>query len=222
MVGDVVEQIKYYENGNIALVDGYKFRKDKKTGYYLSSKFINNKRKRLHIYMWEKYNGNVPKGYQVHHIDRNKGNNDIENLKLLSIKEHLSLHASEQDIEMLRNRIKEASSKANEWHKSETGKQWHKKHYQEMKDKLNNKIQLQCLYCGKDFISKNTGKNKFCSNNCKSQYRKQGKVDNVFRICLYCGKEFEVNKYAKRKYCSSKCSYKAVPRGGWSHINKKN
>jgi hypothetical protein len=62
--------------------DGYIFTRDKKSGYYLSAKPIHNdKRIMLHRYVWIKYNGEIPKGYSVHHIDENKENNDIMNLK---------------------------------------------------------------------------------------------------------------------------------------------
>ena len=43
-----------YKDG-YAYVDGYKFRKDSKTGYYLSSKKIDGRRPRLHVYVWEKH-----------------------------------------------------------------------------------------------------------------------------------------------------------------------
>lgn len=47
--------VEYLENGDLALYNGYKFRKDKRTGYYLSSRIINGKRRRLHVYIY----GNV-------------------------------------------------------------------------------------------------------------------------------------------------------------------
>jgi hypothetical protein len=34
----------------------------------------------------------IPKGYGVHHIDKNKKNNDIKNLKVVSWEEHMKLH----------------------------------------------------------------------------------------------------------------------------------
>ena len=48
--------------------------------------------KTLHRLIWEKHNGGIPKGYQVHHIDGNKLNNDISNLQLLSAEEHTTFH----------------------------------------------------------------------------------------------------------------------------------
>lgn len=40
--------IKYYDDKNVAIVDDYVFNRDKKTGYYLSSRKIGDKKKRLH------------------------------------------------------------------------------------------------------------------------------------------------------------------------------
>jgi len=52
------------------------------------------KRGKEHILIWRKANGciPIPKGYAIHHIDLNKTNNNIHNLKLLSISEHRKLH----------------------------------------------------------------------------------------------------------------------------------
>jgi len=73
--------------------DGMRFR-IANTGYYLHDKWDNYKRTKilLHRYIWEKNNGNIPEGYVVHHIDENKLNNDISNLKLMTISEHHSYH----------------------------------------------------------------------------------------------------------------------------------
>lgn len=50
----------------------------------------------LHQDVWESVNGLVPSGYVIHHIDHNKENNSIENLILLTQKEHSRLHAAER------------------------------------------------------------------------------------------------------------------------------
>lgn len=46
-----------------------------------------------HVLVWERYFGPVPKGYQIHHIDGNKQNNDIKNLQLVTSLEHKRIHA---------------------------------------------------------------------------------------------------------------------------------
>lgn len=73
--------------------DGKKFTRDDKTGYYLcSTGDENNVRKRMHVYVWEYFNGPISKGYHIHHIDGDKSNNDIQNLQMLSATEHERLH----------------------------------------------------------------------------------------------------------------------------------
>jgi len=52
--------------------------------------------------IWESANGKIPKdefgrSYEIHHVDGNHGNNDISNLKLVTIKEHYDLHFNQGD-----------------------------------------------------------------------------------------------------------------------------
>jgi hypothetical protein len=199
--------------------NGYKFTKDKKTGYYLSSKKINGSRKRLHVYVWEYHNGSVPKGCHVHHKDTDKDNNKIENLILITNKKHSELHAKLNVLnnhdKIVENLANKALPKAVEWHKSDEGREWHKEQYERVKDKFHaNKI-YECLNCGKSFTTQ-IGNNKFCSNSCKSSWRRKSGVDNEERICICCGQTFTTNKYSKAKTCSRKCT--AVYR----HKNSKN
>ena len=56
-----------------------------------------------------------------------------------------------------------------------------------------------CENCGKDYYSICNGRNKFCSNKCKSAYRRKIGVDNIEKKCIKCGEKFEVYKYSKRK-----------------------
>lgn len=75
-------------NGNT--FEGFGIWYDKK-GYPLI--WINNKAIKLHVYIWERINGEKPKGYDLHHIDFDKGNYKYENLELLSYSDHRKLHA---------------------------------------------------------------------------------------------------------------------------------
>jgi len=202
-----------------AFVDGYKFKRDLKTGYYLSSNKIGKSRKRLHVYIWEKYNGTIPKGYQVHHIDKDKDNNNIDNLRLLEKKEHMLLHGrtmSEERKKELRRILNiKARPLAGEWHKSDEGRAWHSKHAKEQSEKTEPKKYI-CDYCGNLFETKKAykaGTNKFCSNKCKSAFRRKSGSDNVIKICEGCGKEFYANKYQKTKYCESCKRERGYPRG---------
>lgn len=191
--------------------DGRKFTRDEKTGYYLcSTKDSTGSRKRMHVYVWEHYNGLVPNGYHIHHIDGDKSNNTIENLQLLSATEHEKLHGemlTDEQIECARKNMMKASAASIEWHKSQSGHEWHKKQYEKTKDKLYQKKEFTCLVCGKKFESSQI-KSKFCGNNCKSKYRRMKGVDNITVQCIICGKNFIKNKYSKTKTCSRKCSSK--------------
>lgn len=184
---------------------GKMFTRDEKTGYYLcSTKSQDGIRKRMHVYVWEFYNGPVPLGCHVHHIDEDKGNNDISNLELLPEFDHLSLHGKEraenEREKVIHNLNCKARPKASEWHGSENGREWHREHYEAMKEKLYVSRQYHCEYCGKAFTSTKAG-SRFCSNNCKAAWRRKSGIDDVVKICADCGGEYIANKYAKTRYC---------------------
>ncbi len=63
-----------------------------KDGYYRST--IDRKRHvSLHRYKWEKEIGDIPAGYDIHHRDGNKLNNEISNLECLPKSEHTKLYS---------------------------------------------------------------------------------------------------------------------------------
>lgn len=53
---------------------------------------VGNKFMEEHLVVWEKHHGKKPKGYDLHHINFNKLDNRIENLRILKHGEHSSLH----------------------------------------------------------------------------------------------------------------------------------
>lgn len=115
-------------NAKVFYFNNLKFVKDDSNGYYRNSKTGD----RLHRVVWTFYNGAIPKGYQVHHLDQNKNNNNIDNLMLLSAKEHMALHGimqTEQERQKKRDALdNNARPLAIIWHGSETGRAWHKLH----------------------------------------------------------------------------------------------
>lgn len=54
--------------------------------------FLNGQSVHVHRLQWIKYHGEIPKGCVVHHKDGNKLNWSIENLELLSRKDHILQH----------------------------------------------------------------------------------------------------------------------------------
>lgn len=209
-----------YKDG-YAYVDEYKFRRDKDTGYYLSTRNIGSSRKRLHVYMWEKYNGDIPKGYEIHHKDENKDNNEIENLMCMTRKEHLKWHAvniSDEQLKKARKNLEIAREKAKEWHKSDEGRAWHREQANK-RFKNHRAFSLNCVVCGSEYTSKKKW-SKFCSRRCAAQYRRDSGKDDVKRICVICNDEFMANKYSTRKTCSKPCLSKLLSENNWKRKSR--
>lgn len=79
-----------------------------------------------------------------------------------------------------------------------------------MKEKLYVQKNKICTYCGKEHLSVRDNENSFCSNNCKSAYRRKMKYDFIETICELCKEIFTYNKYNSRpKFCSQQCRSKA-------------
>ena len=70
------------------VIDGITFYYDKNNGYMFN---FTKKKLYLHRYIWQKHNGEIPKGFDVHHKDGNKLNNDIDNLDCISRSEHTKM-----------------------------------------------------------------------------------------------------------------------------------
>ena len=178
--------------------DGLKFCRDDKTGYYLNSTI----RKRLHRYVWEKEVGSIPKGCHIHHLNGNKADNRIENLAILTASGHERMHGQEiERKERSRENIKKAVKAAPAWHRSKEGLAWHSKQAKGRKQPRQEKI---CVICGRTFMGTKT--QSFCSNACKSKYRRVNGLDDVDQVCLICGKTFRCSRFSKQKYCSKECA----------------
>lgn len=179
---------------------GRKFYLDKKTGYWISTDYP---RVRAHAWVWINQKGEIPKGMQIHHIDENKSNNNIDNLMIISASDHMKLHMTKERIDLARKWVDIIRPMTKEWHASKEGRQWHKEHGKKCWDKREYK-NLSCNQCKKSFSTK-TYHQTFCSNACKSAWRRAKGYDDIEVGCLYCGNKFKRNKYAKRRFCSRKC-----------------
>lgn len=200
-------EVSYVDGGRTAVFNGRTYRLDKRTGYYLASRDMDGRRKRLHIAVWEYHNGAVPEGHHIHHVDHDKTNNEISNLQCMTIHEHLSHHANtmteEQKQRKRQNLINKAIPKASEWHRSEEGREWHREHGKKCWEGVK-PTEYECTNCGATFESRNRysdKSNRFCSNSCKTAYRRKMGYDNIEITCEVCGSTFTANKYAKRTKC---------------------
>lgn len=180
---------------------GKKFYLDTKKGYWISTTCP---RIRAHVFVWKYHNGEVPKGFHVHHLNENKSDNRIENLQLMSKSEHISLHMStDQKKSQSTEQANKVRHLTKEWHASAEGLEWHRIHgiktWQERKS-----FSGTCKVCSKQFETKTFHQN-FCSNACKSMWRRSQKIDYIEKKCPVCNKEYFTNKYSRSKTCGRKC-----------------
>lgn len=137
---------------------------------YPNERYFSRGRKRLHRVVWEYHNGEIPKDYQVHHINGDPYDNRIENLALV----HKTLHQRFTGKQRHKNNpewSKEFYTKgieaSKEWHRSEEGREWHKKHGK--KTWINREYKtLKCQVCGKEYKTRTAGVSKYCHANCKA------------------------------------------------------
>lgn len=130
--------------------DGLYFKEDYR-GYFRC--WTKHKGLALHRYVWERVNGKIPEGYQIHHIDKNKKNNHISNLELLTAKEHSKKHIDDFN----RNKKKNMPSL-----------EWRKQNYQNTKHLMHKIFEKECLFCGSSFSARKYAK--YCSKSCNNKY----------------------------------------------------
>jgi hypothetical protein len=195
------------------VISGLRFCRDEETGYYRNG----THQKLAHRYAWEQCCGAIPEGFHVHHIDRDRGNNDISNLLCLSAEDHKQLHIDED--ETFQRRAQRAAwfkrrvmPKAKDWHRTEEGRAWHRQHVRNSLAKAWEPVDLNCSVCGARFQAIPRAGSRFCTNKCRAKYRRDSGLDNEVRSCVHCGKDFTCNRFKKTRYCGPTCANRAEPR----------
>jgi hypothetical protein len=145
---------------------------------YKGEKYFSRGRKRMHTEVWKKSNGDIPKGYHIHHIDGNTHNNDISNLNLVSANLHLKFEGKKrvkENQEWFKEFHSKGIEKAKEWHKSEEGKKWHSEHGKRMW--VNRPYhKKECEECGKEYETRHNGVSKYCHQNCKAKANRRKRI----------------------------------------------
>ena len=169
--------------------------------------------KYLHRWVWEQCYGEIPQGFEIHHKDEDTSNNSIDNLECVSKEQHNQLHSSKSwsDRDAMFVHLEKIRPLSKSWHSSQDGLAHHKE-IGALAYKSHIPVDRKCDNCGVDFKSKQIGNiDRFCSNKCKSAWRRLSGVDNVDKPCIVCGNVFTSNKYSKTQTCSRKCG--AISRG---------
>ena len=160
--------------------------------------------KKLHREVWKFFNGSIPKGYAIHHRDFNAGNNQLENLQLVTKKQHQQIHVPKgwQIPKPFKTFVCDWCGK--EYQAQDNGRN----HFCSTKccdaSNYNKKVEKTCPVCGKKFFTRKHNGARTCSRLCATKIRKPAEVVSV---CVFCGKEFKATR--KAKYCSNECCKKA-------------
>lgn len=94
----MIKSIKGYDNVYTIDTNGNIYRNNKKMspvnngiGYYQIKLRCQKKRYAVYVHrlVWETFNGKVPEGYEINHIDHNKANNSLANLELVTHSDNL-------------------------------------------------------------------------------------------------------------------------------------
>ena len=165
----------------------------------------------LHVDVWKYVNGrDVPEGCEIHHRDFDPLNNHHDNLVCLTVAEHKEAHREQQSERMRQpwalEHLERIRPLAAPWHSSPEGLEWHRQHAAEIGFGRPVPRDCACDQCGKPFTAYDvSGHARFCSNNCKSAWRRASGVDDIDRDCAACGGPFRVNRYSKVRCCSRPC-----------------
>lgn len=133
--------------------------------------------KYLHRDVWAAAFGPIPDGCHIHHRDGNSVNNCLSNLECLPAADHLSaewkLHAGQRKHHF----TAAARGKASEWHRSEVGRAWHRRHARRTKSWTKwKRVEKPCHNCGElvEMLERAGNAQKYCSETCKAlAYRKR-------------------------------------------------
>lgn len=155
-----------------------------KSGHYTANYFA------IHRTIWNYYNGDPPKGYEIHHIDENPANNEISNLQLLTRSEHQRIHRHGKAIP---NNVEEYYVCSN------CGRGFKSKKLANLKycsakckreaEKRNGKDYKEsrhCIICGQEFFCRRDKPTKTCSNHCNvilgNRTRKRNRLEKLQQI----------------------------------------
>lgn len=144
---------------------------------------INGKSVLEHRYIWEQYNGPIPKRMLIHHINGIKCDNRIENLQLVNLDEHFKIHYNYKKINgewwkpcTICGELKPITDYYKTSNREGAGVRAACKKCSYEYDKSrweNNEIRIKIQQTNKEYYEKN----KITHNNATKEYYEKNKVD---------------------------------------------
>lgn len=156
--------------------NGLTYYKDERTGRYFS-------RMSLSRVVWTYFNGEIPEGYEIHHVDENKSNDDITNLQMMTKSEHWKIHGKNFGKVKTKKTAKFICiACGKEYESTNTGNnRYCSKKCRESYRRNMYQATFTCIFCGKEFSAYKYSKSrvrKFCSQKCAHEYAKTRKSSN--------------------------------------------
>ncbi|MBR4384122.1 MAG: HNH endonuclease [Selenomonadaceae bacterium] len=186
--------------------DGITYKKDS-SGHYRKNFSIQQS-------VWRYYNGDIPEGYDIHHIDENKDENNITNFQLLTRAEHSKTHRENFQMPPRKAETFQCEICGRYFESVSCGRnRYCSVHCRNIavKNAEHYKETRTCVVCGKPFSISKFSDTTCCSYSCAQKlgwaHRKENQPPKK-RVCAYCGKEFETYS-ARAKYCSRLCKNRA-------------
>lgn len=170
------------------------------TNYYINKSGHYTSPKSLHRDIWAYYHGEIPQNYVIHHIDHNPNNNNIKNLQLLTLNEHIHIHKAniypEKICPVCGKTFK--SNRNNPIYCSRSCVNIHM---------TTDNPPKKCIICGKTFIPPKHHKDtQTCSPSCSAKSAWLLKKANAKEyICEVCGNHFLSSATPPPRFCSKKC-----------------
>ena len=164
----------------------------------------------IHREVWKYYFGEIPEGYEIHHVDDDKSNNKPENLQCLTKTEHRKLHFSKPELiadlqreltcDYCGKKFVAVWSGGNRFCSDEckSARFYRCEHNQE---------ERICAFCGVTFKTSKFNNTRCCSHSCAMKLRLNEKT--VEATCPIYGKKFMRAESSNKIYCSRTCASKA-------------
>ena len=162
----------------------------------------------MHREVWKYHYGEIPKGHEIHHIDRNPENNAITNLQCLTKEEHNKRHKikprafKHQCVCQVCGKIFLSTLSTSKFCSPNCRTRAHNQ------DSKNHSTKT-CPICGKSFATRHK-EQICCSHTCASLFMHQNRRDknkSEVRACKHCGKLIPATESNGGQFCSDSCRW---------------